>query len=353
VAPFAAGWEERREHPEATLREALKRGLGALLVPSSEGGAGLELSRAAEVFATLAAADFAFTFALVTHNNSVRTLARAGKLEPGLLNGSAIATFCLTEPGAGSDAAAIACRARRANGGWVLDGRKSWITNGVAADSYLVFAQTDASAGWRGIASFLVRSDNPGLEREPAYSLLGGHALGANGIVLRRCRVAAGDVLSPPGEGFKSAMAGIDTARVDVAAMCCAILRDTLERALAHVQRRHAFGQPLASFQGLQFQLVDVATNLEAAQLLASSAAAAVDAGRSDGPALASHAKKFATEVALPGIATCMQAMGAEGLKAEHPLGRHLAAAKIAQYLDGTTQVQNLVIGRSLGFTKP
>jgi alkylation response protein AidB-like acyl-CoA dehydrogenase len=353
VAPFAAGWEERHEHPEATLRKALAAGLGALLVPAADGGAGLSLTEAVEVFATLAAADFAFTFALVTHNNCVRAIGRAGKLEPGLLDGSAIATFCLTEPEAGSDAAAISCRARSGDGGWVLDGRKSWITNGVAADRYIVYAQTDPAQGWRGIASFLVRSDNPGLEREPAYSLLGGHALGAGGIVLDECRVFSEDVIAPPGEGFKSAMAGINSARVDVAAMCCAILRDSLQRALAYVQGREAFGRPLASFQGLQFQLVDVATNLEAAQLLTANGAAAVGADRPGASALASHAKKFATTVALPGVAACMQAMGAEGLKAEHPLGRHLAAAKIAQYLDGTTEVQNLVIGRSLGFTKP
>jgi alkylation response protein AidB-like acyl-CoA dehydrogenase len=266
-----------------------------------------------------------------------------------MLDGSAIAAFCLTEPDAGSDAAAISCAATRTAGGWRLDGEKAWVTNGAAADVFMVYAQTDPKQGHRGIASFLVRRDNPGLDRTEPYGLLGGHALGTTSVSLRSCEVTAGALLAPPGDGFKAAMAGINTARVDVAAMCCAMLRDSLRTAIERVKGRHAFGRPLAEFQGLQFGLVDAAVNLEAAQLLATRAAEAIDAGRDDAPRLAAQAKKLATTVALPGIAACMQAMGAEGLREEHRLGRHLAAAKIAQYLDGTTEVQNVVIARALG----
>jgi alkylation response protein AidB-like acyl-CoA dehydrogenase len=266
-----------------------------------------------------------------------------------LLDGSSIAAFCLTEPDAGSDAAAITTRATPAKGGWRLDGEKSWVTNGAGADVFMVYAQTDPDQGWRGVASFLLRADNPGLERGEAYGLLGGHALGVTSVSLRSCRVGSDDVLAAPGTGFKAAMAGINTARVDVAAMCCAMLRDSLGTALERAKSRRAFGRALADFQGLQFELVDVAVNLEAAQLLVAAAAATIDAGRGDAAVLAAEAKKLATSVALPGIAACMQAMGAEGLKEEHRLGRHLAAAKIAQYLDGTTEIQNVVIARSLG----
>jgi len=253
------------------------------------------------------------------------------------------------EPEVGSDATRIATSARRDGTGWVLEGEKAWITNGVAAGLMQVFAQTDAALGWRGIASFLVEGDNPGIERLPAYGMLGGHGAGVCGIRLTGVRVGEEALYLAPGEAFKGAMRGINIARVGVAAMCCGMMRSALDHALAATAGRQAFGQAIADFQGIQWMLADAATDLEASTLLMRHAAALFD---QDGDAVVAcaHAKKFATRAAWKAIADCMQVMGARGFRLDdgHPVARHLAAARMAQWLDGATEVQNVVIAREL-----
>ena len=177
---------------------------------------------------------------------------------------------------------------------------------------------------------------------------LGGHALGPGGFRFEGCRVCTDAVLLGPGDGFKAAMAGIDLARVNVAAMCCGMVGRSLDTALSFAAGRHSFGRAILDHQGLHWLLADVATDLEAAQLLTAHAAALLDGGGGNHTLAAAHAKKFATRAALSRIGDCMQAMGAQGLRTEHPLARHLACAKMTQYLDGTTEIQNAVIGRAI-----
>ena len=267
---------------------------------------------------------------------------------PDLLQGGRIGAFLLTEPTGGSDAAAIrTTAAATGQGRWRIDGAKAWVSNGAIADLLSVYVQTDADAGWRGIGCFLIEADRAGVIREPAYDLMGGHALGTGGFRFEGCEVAADDMLLAPGAAFKAAMAGIDLARVTVAAMCCGMLRSALDCALDYTTTRQAFGQATASFQGLQWMLADAATDLRAARLLTYDAACELDAG-GDATEAAAHAKKFASRVALTRIADCMQAMGAAGYHGDYPLARHLSMAKMAQYLDGTTEIQNVVIARKL-----
>lgn len=339
VAPRAAAWERERSFPLAALRAAADAGLTAIRMP------GRPLVEACAAFEELAAADYAFAFSLVCHCNTARSLAAAGlDVEP-LLRGQVVGAFCLTEPGAGTDAAAITTAARSAGGGWRLDGVKAWVTNGAFASAFLVYAQTDAAAGHRGIAGFAVRGPAPGLTAGEPYGLPAGHAMGISDVRFEDCPTEA--LVAAPGEGFKAAMRGIDAARVIVAAMCCGMLGRGLELALERVRARHAFGRPLAGFQALQWALADAATELESARLLTSAAAAAIDAG-GDASLAAAHAKKFAPAAALRHLSTCIQLMGADGLTDRHPLARHLACAKMAQIQDGTDQVQNLVIARRL-----
>ena len=353
IAPNAAAWELERRQPLEAFREAAARGLCGLIAPRAHGGAGCGVAAMARIMQTLAAADLAFAFALVVHNNLAGALARGGseaqrrRWLPDMLAGRRIGAFLLTEPRGGSDAAAIETGARRDGEGWRLDGEKAWVSNAAHAGLLSVYAQTDPAAGWRGIASFLVEADAPGVERLAPYGLLGGHALGTGGFRFHAVPLPADALFAAPGEAFKAAMLGIDLARVNVAAMCCGLLEDALDRALERIAGRPAFGGVLADRQGLQWLLADVATDLEASRLLAYAAADRLDAGE-DPAASAAHAKKFATRAALKGVSDCMQAMGAEGLKHDHPLARHLAGAKIAQYLDGATEIQNVVIARSL-----
>ena len=352
VAPYAKDWERERTMPAETLRAAAALGLCRLMVPAEHGGLGLRFAAAMGVFEELATACMAFGFSLEVQNNLARSIADHGTAAqiarhlPGLLTTETIGAFLLTEPGAGSDATAIATVAVRDGGGWVIDGEKAWVTNAAAAGLLCVFAQTDPAAGWRGIAAFLVAADHPGVARGAPYELMGGHAMGTGGFSFAGCRVADDAMLLGPIAAFKEAMRGIDVARVGVGALCCGMLRAGLDRALAYATERRAFGQATIEFQGLQWMLADVATDLEAARLLTLAAARAIDAG--GGTVAAAHAKKFATRAALKGLADCMQVMGAAGYKADTPLARHLACAKMAHYLDGTTEIQNLVIARNL-----
>ena len=323
------------------------------MVPTELGGRGLSVGATSRIMEILAAADLAVTFPLVVHNNLARTLATRADPDlrerylPGMLAGQRIGAFLLTEPSAGSDAAAIETTAHRANGSWLIDGGKAWVTNAVTADLLCVYVQTGVQGDHRGIAGLLVEAHTPGVARLPAYRMLGGHAIGAGGFRFEACRVPDSQVLFGPGEGFKAALAGIDLARTMVANMCVGMLSRCLEVAVEYAKQRRAFGRPIAAQQGLQWTLAEVATELRAARLMASSAAQALD---EQGHAVleAAHAKKYATRVAMKGIAECMQIMGANGLLHDHPLARHLACAKIAQYLDGTSEIQNVVISRAL-----
>lgn len=353
VAPHAADWERERHVPVETFRAAAAAGLAGLLVPEAQGGRGASLTALARVMEELAACSLPFAFMLVVHNNLAGNIARNGT--PGqqarylqeMMAGRRMGAFCLTEPGAGSDAAAITTSARQEDGLWRLDGEKAWVTNGVVADLLSVYAQTDPSLGAKGIICMLVEGDAKGLRREPPYRMLGGHAMGASGLVFDDCRVSDDQMLAPAGRAFHAAMEGIDLARAVVGAMCCGMLRTGLETALAYASERQVFGSTVAEQQGVRWQLADVATDLEASRLLTYQATRALDGGE-QATVMAAHAKKFATRAALTGISACMQVLGANGLKDDHPLGQHLVGAKIAQYLDGTTEIQNLVISRAL-----
>jgi len=353
IAPLAAGWEDARTMANADIRHAIKSGLGALLVPVDKGGHGASNVATTQVLETIAAADLPFAFSLVVHNNLANSIARRGttaQVERYLARmgeGRVLGAFCLTEPEVGTDAAAIKTTAQRDGSAWRLDGAKAWVTNAHQADLFCIYAQTDAAAGTAGIAAFLVDRDTPGLTVEAPYRLIGCHSMGTGGLQLTNCRVEDGALFLKPGEGFKGAMAGIDLARVLLSGMCCGALASGLDVALAYAGQRQVFGRALLDFQGLQWMLADVATDLHAARLMTYDAAARLDAGE-PATVAAAHTKKFTTRATMAGLTQCMQAMGAAGLRAEGPVARHFAAAKVAQYLDGTTEVQNIVIARSL-----
>ncbi|MBL6952330.1 MAG: acyl-CoA dehydrogenase family protein [Alphaproteobacteria bacterium] len=353
IAPNAAAWEQQRCLPPEGIRPAAQAGLTGLLLTEAEGGHGLSKTAMARVMEELSMADMAYAFVLVVHNNFMNAIAQAGsqaqreRYLPDMLSGECLGAFLLTEPQSGSDAANVTTTARRDDGGWILNGAKAWITSAASADLLSVYAQTDAAQGWRGIATFLIAADHPGVIREAPYSTMGAHVMGTGGFRFEDCRLSDDAVLFPPGEGFKGAMAGIDLARANVAAMCCGMMANSLDVALAYAANRRAFGQRVLDFQGLQWQLADVATDLHAARLMAYTATRAIDAGE-QAAIPAAHAKKFATRAALKGIADCMQVMGADGYKHDFPLARHLACAKMAHYIDGTTEIQNVVISRDL-----
>jgi alkylation response protein AidB-like acyl-CoA dehydrogenase len=353
VALAADGWDVAGNGlPRPVVLEWAALGLNGLQVSAAQGGGGAGFYGKLAVAEALAATCFASAFALNNMQSFVTRMAWEGSPDqvarylPRLVAGELVCAPSLTEPGAGSDLAAITTRATKVAGGWRLDGEKAWVTNGMIADLLILYAQTEPGAGLRGIASFIVDTHAPGIERVPE-ALIGGGAIGAARVILRDVHVADADLFAPAGLAFKRGLSGITAARVVVPAMICATVESALRLALGYAEGREAFGRPLSGHQGLRWQLVDVATELEAARLLVRRAAERIETG-ADPQVDAAFAKKYAAEMAARAIPACMQVMGATGLRREHPFGQHMVAARIAAYVDGTTEIQNERIGVAL-----
>ncbi|MCY3947741.1 MAG: acyl-CoA dehydrogenase family protein [Acidimicrobiaceae bacterium] len=359
VAPNVNRWEsEKRMAPEA-LREASEIGLLAMEVPTALGGLGMSFAQKCRITEVLSAVSMPFAFSLVNTGNVAARVAQRGTERhrelylADLMAGRRFGSTALTEPGAGSDFANIATTATPIDGRWRLDGAKAWITNAAHSDVIFCYAQTEPSSRGRGIALFLIDGTRPGFERLPPYELAGGHLIGTGGFRLDGYVAEADDLLSPAGEAFIAALSSVNGARTYVAAMCCAMVEATLASAVRYGAEREAFGKPVIAHQGLAWKLAGVQNRLEAARLLTERAIEAVTeslrTGNATGAILpAAHAKKFATETAEADIATCIQAMGAEGLRSSHPGGHHLVGARIASYVDGSTEIQTDRIARSL-----
>ncbi|MDP6708436.1 MAG: acyl-CoA dehydrogenase family protein [Alphaproteobacteria bacterium] len=354
VAARVAGACEAERRPPREVWEAYREaGLKGMLVPAAKGGHALSATAMARISEILGTADPAVALTVIPQEYCMQAIAAYGdapwhgEILGQLMAGEKLTGFLLTEPTGGSDAAAIQSLAVRDGNAWRLNGSKAWVSNAHHADEYFVFVQTEAGSGSKGIAGFLVPRTAPGVTIGSPYEMLGGHAVGIADVTFDDVALAPERLVVPPGEGLRAALSAIDLARINVAAMCCGTLQAGLDAALDYATTRQAFGRPIASFQGLHWELAEVATELYAARLMAYDAAAALDR---DGRASleAAHAKKFATRVAMTGLGQCMQSMGANGLKHDRPLARHFAQAKIAQCLDGTTEIQNVVISRAL-----
>lgn len=353
VAPQAAGWERSRKIPREALREAAKIGLTGLDSPKEEGGAGTGFIAKLLVLEAISEEDMGFAFSLTNTQGMAGRIAKGGTPSQkehflkDLLSTERLGATCLTEPGAGSDFAAIQTRAEKVDGGWRLSGEKAWITNAAEADVFLIYAQSDPEKRGRGIVSFLVDARQEGFERVPAYSLLAGHAFGVGGFKLNDMFVPDEDLVGGSGEAFSVALKSINGARTYVAGMLNAMVHSSLSHAVRYGAQREAFGKPVIQHQGLKWSLAGVATKLEASRLLTYRAARLIE---EDGDAMlaAAHAKKFAGDFAVQAIADCIQAMGANGMRDDVPLGRHLACAKLGCYADGSTEIMNDRIGGNL-----
>ena len=352
LKPHAEHWEQNKQQPEKTLRMAISRFAG-VGIPKKLGGQGRSMATLARVYEEMAKVDIGFTCALAVHNNVtiaaslIENSSLRGRYLDRLMSGEAIGAFLLTEPGAGSDATSIQTLAVENNGQYIINGNKAWVTNGLNADLLALFTQTVPGSSARGIAGFVIESDMPGVSAKPAYNMLGNHAMGVNELTFTDCAADAESMAFAPGAGFKAAMYGINVARFGVAAMCNGALEGGLNTAVDYANKREAFGRAIISHQGLQWQLAEVLTQLEASRMLTYRTAEIMDSGE-NATLMAAHAKKYATRAAFEGLSTAMQAMGASGLLRENPLARQLSGARVTYYMDGTTEIQNVVIGRSL-----
>ena len=353
MRPFADRWDERGEFPRECFARAAERGLAGLFAPAEAGGQQIDALTGCMIYEALARGCFATTFGLVVHNNFVAALARGGSaaarerwLVPAV-RGEMLGAFALTEPEAGSDAAAIRSTARPRDGGYVLDGVKAWVSNGGVADLYSVMARTGPGPGARGVSSFVVERTRPGVSFGPRDRKMAAGALPTCRMVLDAVWVPADHLLGGEGEGLRAAFRTIDLARVVVAAMATGIAAAALEAAVAYAAERRAFGQPIAEFQGLRFPLADAAARVEASRWLAYRAAWLYDRGQPATSACA-MAKLVAVETAESVASRAVDVFGAYGLLRDYPVERYLRWAKVAAFLDGTREVQQLVIARDL-----
>lgn len=344
IAPSIMQWERDRTFPRDVFKAAAKVGLTAIETPVAHGGLGLPFSAKVEIAEVLGSVDYGLAMSILNTQNIGAKLARdaepevAARYIPAILSGARLGCTALTEPTAGSDFAAISTHARRDGDGWILNGEKAWIINAAAADIVVLYAQTEAGSGGRGIAAFLIDGQREGFERLPAYDVAGEYTIGAGGFRLTDYRAAANELLQPAGQAFKAALLSINGARIYVAAICCGMVNACLETAANHGRSRQTFGQSLVAHQGWRWRLAEAEVDLAAARALVQDAAVQIAAGQ-NAMQTAAQAKIFATRMATRHIPALAQLMGAEGLRDAYPFGRHQVGARMASFTDGSTEM--------------
>ncbi|MBL8487858.1 MAG: acyl-CoA dehydrogenase family protein [Rhodocyclaceae bacterium] len=354
LAPKGAEWDKTCHFPREELRQLGELGCCGMVVPEEWHGAGLDYVSLALALEEIAAGDGA-TSTIVSVQNSVvcgpinafGTDDQKEKYLKKLATGEWLGCFCLTEPHVGSDAAAIRTRAALIDGQWVLNGVKQFITTGRNAQVAVVFAVTDPGAGKKGISAFIVPTDTPGYTVARIEDKLGQHASDTAQILLEDCRIPAGNLLGREGEGYRIALANLEGGRIGIAAQSVGMARAAFEAALRYAQERESFGQTLIYHQAVNFRLADMATRIEAARQLVHHAASLKDAGR---PCLkeASMAKLYASEMAEQVCSDAIQIHGGYGYVADFPVERIYRDVRVCQIYEGASDIQRLVIGRSL-----
>ncbi len=354
LAPFAGQWDQDRHFPADALREACALGFGGIYVPEAQGGAGLSRLDAALIFEELAVADPSTTAFLTIHNMVAFMLARFGneeqqaRLLPKVLSGEHFVSYCLTEPGSGSDAAALKTRATPdGNAHYRINGAKAFISGGGVSDLYVTMVRTGDDTA-RGISCVVVERDTHGLSFGRPERKMGWNSQPTATVSFHDCRVPVANRLGGEGEGFKFAMMGLDGGRINIAACSLGGARACLEAALAYVKQRRAFGRTLAEFQALQFKLADMATDLEAARLMVHRAAAALDAHEPDAPQRCAMAKRFATDLCSHIADEALQLHGGYGYIAEYQMERYVRDLRVHRILEGTNEIMRVIIARKL-----
>ena len=354
VAPSAAAVDELAEFPWAGY-EALRAGdFHASHVPEAYGGVGADALATVIVIEEVARACASTSLIPAVNKLASVPWLLAGSEElrqrylPRLATGESMASYCLSEPEAGSDAASMRTRAVRDGDDWVLDGVKRWITNAGVSDLYTVFAVTDPDARSHGISAFVVERSDPGVSFGAPEKKLGVKGSPTCEVYLDSVRVPGDRMIGEPGTGFGTAMRTLDHTRVTIAAQAIGIAQGALDFALGYVAERRQFGRAVAEFQGIQFMLADMGMKLEAARQLTYAAAARSERGDADLTYFGAAAKCFASDVAMEITTDAVQLLGGYGYTRDYPVERMMRDAKITQIYEGTNQVQRVVMARQL-----
>ena len=353
LAPHAARWDEEKHFPVEEMRAAAALGMGGIYISEDVGGSGLSRLDAALIFEALSTGCPTVAAFISIHNMCAWMIDRYGDEAqrqawlPGLCTMEQIASYCLTEPGAGSDAAALKTRAVRDGDHYVLDGQKQFISGAGVSDLYVVMART-GEAGPSGISTIVVEKGTPGLSFGANEKKMGWNAQPTRAVIFENCRVPVANRLGPEGIGFKIAMAGLDGGRLNIGACSIGGAKAALDKAIAYAQERKAFGARIADFQALQFKLADMATELEAARTFLWRAAAALDAKTPDATKLCAMAKRIATDTGFEVANHALQIHGGYGYLADYGIEKIVRDLRVHQILEGTNEVMRMIVARGL-----
>jgi len=332
IKPQVREWERDALFPREAALAAAADGLLGLFAPGTVGGQGASLAEAMDVFEELGRGDAAYAFALSMHNAVANAISRSGQPElrerygPGLVSGELLGGFSLTEPHAGSDAAAITTQAVAVDDGWRVTGRKAWVSLAGEADVFVLVCRTGSERGTADVLMLAVDARAEGVRVERLYDKAAAAFLPIGEVSYTEVHVPSHALIAPPGQGMRAALGAIDVARVDIAAISVGLAAEALAIALDYARDRKAFGGTLLDLQAIQFALADVETDVVAGRML----------------------YRFCPDAALRASIACSEVLGAYGLLHEYPLARFLAHAKMLQVVDGTTEVQRIVIARDL-----
>ncbi|SED35801.1 isobutyryl-CoA dehydrogenase [Rhodococcus koreensis] len=353
LAPHAVEWDQAKHFPVDVLRKAASLGMGGIYIREDVGGSELTRVDAARIFEQLAKGCPSIAAYISIHNMVTWMIDRFGTEEqrrawvPGLCAMDQLGSYCLTEPGAGSDAAALSTRAVRDGDDYVLNGVKQFISGAGTSEVYVVMART-GEGGPRGISAFIVPKDSPGLSFGPNEVKMGWNAQPTRQVIFEDVRVPAGNLLGDEGGGFRIAMAGLNGGRLNIAACSVGGAQTALDKAVAYLADRKAFGSSLLDSQALQFQLADMRTELEAARTLLWRAAAALEEGAPDVVELCAMAKRFATDTGFEVANKALQLHGGYGYLAEYGIEKIVRDLRVHQILEGSNEIMRVVIARSI-----
>ncbi|MFC5391260.1 isobutyryl-CoA dehydrogenase [Bosea vestrisii] len=353
LAPHAVRWDEEKHFPVEEMRQAAALGMGGIYIRDDVGGSGLSRLDAAVIFEALSTGCPTVAAYISIHNMCAWMIDRYGadeqrqKYLPKLCTMEHLASYCLTEPGAGSDAAALKTKAVLDGDHYVLDGQKQFISGAGVSDVYVVMVRT-GEAGPSGISTIVVEKGTPGLSFGANEKKMGWNAQPTRAVIFENCRVPIANRIGPEGIGFKIAMAGLDGGRLNIGACSIGGAQGALDKALTYAQERKAFGSRIADFQALQFKLADMAIELEAARTFLWRAAAALDAKTPDASKLCAMAKRVATDTGFEVANQALQIHGGYGYLADYGIEKIVRDLRVHQILEGTNEVMRMIVARSL-----
>ncbi|EIE18982.1 acyl-CoA dehydrogenase domain-containing protein [Coccomyxa subellipsoidea C-169] len=353
LIPNAAKWDEEKHFPVDTLRKAAQLGFASVYISEDMGGTGLTRSDAAIIFEALAYGDISTTAYLTIHNMVSSCIDRYGtdaqrqRFLPQLISLEAFSSYCLTEPGSGSDAASLSTTAKKDGTDYVLTGSKAFISGGGVSDLYLVMARTGAP-GPKGITAFLVEKGSPGLSFGKQEAKMGWNAQPTCSISLDGVRVPQEHRLGEEGQGFSIAMTALDGGRINIGTCSVGGAAFCLDKAMQYASERKQFGQPISQFQAVQFMLADMATAVHASRLMVRRAAESFDAGAESATLESAMAKRFATDACYSVADDAVQVLGGYGYLKEYGVERVMRDLRVHKILEGTNQIMDVIIAREL-----